>query len=233
MDATAFPFLDTIRDAPNDLAPKLIFADWLEERGFSERATAIRYHVTEWPRFRRGNFKPKTSMVRGLIGAAGERLLQTEAPKYGRGLRFSGSEQLMVCSTIPARRLETHYPSYGSQAQRVRLNIRCGYMERVSMLPHWWLQYGPALVREQPLTVVNLIGYRPFNTGSYFSWHRELNFPYRRSVLHASLFDYLDRVEPAGIGTWSRCRCYSSFADANAALQAAALLWARDAEPSH
>jgi uncharacterized protein (TIGR02996 family) len=38
-------FLDAIRDAPDDDAHRLVFADWLEERGRAEAAAFLRAHV--------------------------------------------------------------------------------------------------------------------------------------------------------------------------------------------
>jgi uncharacterized protein (TIGR02996 family) len=38
-------FWNAIRAAPYDAAPKLVYADWLDERGQTERAAAIRDHV--------------------------------------------------------------------------------------------------------------------------------------------------------------------------------------------
>jgi uncharacterized protein (TIGR02996 family) len=41
----AEPFLRAIREAPLDDAPRLIFADWLDEQGFAERAEFIRLQI--------------------------------------------------------------------------------------------------------------------------------------------------------------------------------------------
>lgn len=39
-------FRNAVRGAPFDIAPRLVFADWLDERGDSVRAAAIRAHAT-------------------------------------------------------------------------------------------------------------------------------------------------------------------------------------------
>src|SRR4051794_28353385 len=38
-------FLQAILDAPEDDAPRLVYADWLEEHGQPERAAFIRLHI--------------------------------------------------------------------------------------------------------------------------------------------------------------------------------------------
>src|SRR4051812_2844446 len=38
----ARPFLEAVRDSPDDDAPRLVFADWLEEQGESARAEFLR-----------------------------------------------------------------------------------------------------------------------------------------------------------------------------------------------
>src|SRR5262245_58609739 len=40
------PFLDGIRAAPDDLDSHLVYADWLDERGYGDRAAALRAWVT-------------------------------------------------------------------------------------------------------------------------------------------------------------------------------------------
>ena len=45
MSAADRPFLAAILDAPDDDAPRLVYADWLDERGDSERAEFIRLDV--------------------------------------------------------------------------------------------------------------------------------------------------------------------------------------------
>jgi uncharacterized protein (TIGR02996 family) len=38
-------FLQAIREAPDDDAPRLVYADWLDENGQPERADFIRYQI--------------------------------------------------------------------------------------------------------------------------------------------------------------------------------------------
>jgi uncharacterized protein (TIGR02996 family) len=79
-------FLEAIRAAPDDDGPRLVFADWLDERGETEHAELIRAQC------RLGQLPKRSAAARRLAGRARELerlLVERIAPPPGVALRWA------------------------------------------------------------------------------------------------------------------------------------------------
>jgi uncharacterized protein (TIGR02996 family) len=67
-------FLDAIREAPEDDTPRRIFADWLEDNGWPDRAAFVRLqllsaeHETDWYRGEAASEVREARLLRRYVG---------------------------------------------------------------------------------------------------------------------------------------------------------------------
>src|SRR5207249_3139949 len=108
-----FAFLETIRHAsPDDDAPHLVFADWLEEHGECARAELIRVHVA-WSRLPHGHAEKES------LGRRWRDLL----PQYGS--RWIMSLPMFACLRwefdrgVPGRAVVHNIPQFISDAEQL------------------------------------------------------------------------------------------------------------------
>ncbi|HKA08010.1 MAG TPA: TIGR02996 domain-containing protein [Gemmataceae bacterium] len=100
-DETAF--LKAIQAAPGDDAPRLVYADWLDERG-DARGQFVRAEVQAAKRFREGNEVPARKLRRVMENVGIEWALSIARPPVGvcTPVRFSNSG-----SPVTAQQLDT------------------------------------------------------------------------------------------------------------------------------
>src|SRR5580765_3081701 len=83
------PFLLAIRERPDDLGPRLVYADWLEERGECDRAELIRLQCRSEDGWR----------VRELVHLHGVSWAGAAARhSYGVAFRRGFVEEITVCA---------------------------------------------------------------------------------------------------------------------------------------
>lgn len=109
--------------------------------------------------------------------------------------------------------------------------FRCGFVEAVAACAASWLAHGPALVAQQPVMRVTLLGTAPEPFNRRYIWYRRhaLYTEVTRSVLPDELFDALPGASahaPTVMGL-ILTRSYDRKADALDALSTAAVQWAR------
>lgn len=150
MDAIERAFLDSIIAAPDDDAPRLIYADWLEERGDSERAEFIRvqcelgtYGEYRCPKYLGG----MPDMLYGLpVVVEGE----SNCPCRWCGLK----------SREKALEFRTAFWGADFPFPAIPKNGCCvwrrGFVEKVRLSSEDWLRHADDLVRVTPLREVEL-----------------------------------------------------------------------------
>ena len=140
MTATDTGFLDAICAEPRDTGLRLIFADWLDEHGESDRAEFIRVQCE----------LVETPETLGLVGLPNERF---------KALRRRERELLLAnwrewvpkgWTLILSPRWEFNLDDF------LACKFRRGFIEVVHCTCADWLQHGPAVVRAQPVLEVRL-----------------------------------------------------------------------------
>jgi len=130
-DDTKGLLLRAVLAAPDDDAPRLVFADWLDEVGETERAEFIRIQVEM-----EGRPRPAFGRNRKLYDA----LRRRERELYG--------EPGGVC-----RRCAWHAPiPHGGWAWR----LRRGFVEVLTCTAADWLSHADAILVQQPIREVRL-----------------------------------------------------------------------------
>jgi len=126
------PFLLTIRDHLDDVGPRLVYADWLEERGDCDRAEFIRLQC-------RGEDGARARQLVHLhgeswAGAAGRHT-------YGVAFRHGFVEEITVCARMLLSHAEEIFAAAPVRLLRViglsgvlDQFIRCPYLARVKAL---------------------------------------------------------------------------------------------------
>lgn len=138
MDAIEQVFMHSIVAAPADDAPRLIFADWLEERGQSERAEFIRVQC----RIADLNLELQTEEDCGSPGCPGCRE-RRDLQERERELAFKAA------FWVAALPIPTEVLTGGCTWRR-------GFVERVRLSSEDWLRHADDLVRLTPLREVEL-----------------------------------------------------------------------------
>src|SRR5262245_37983065 len=134
--------LRSILESPDDDAPRLILADWLEEHGEPERAEFIRVQIEKalcanatHPRHGEGRYRARLTSRAGALWKRHKRLW----------LPWDPAE---LCVT----------------SQR-------GFAARVTCGTSWFLRNAKALFCAEPVTSVSLRDRRPFYRGREYVWH--------------------------------------------------------------
>jgi uncharacterized protein (TIGR02996 family) len=210
-------FLADILEHPADDAPRLIYADWLEERGDPDRGEFIRLQVElARPPWRVGRVYDDPAWLRlharerELLNAHHREWLPPPVPR----------------ATLGAERLAWEV----SPVARAVALFHRGFVAEVTLPCQAWLEHGPALARAAPLERVTLSDRQPsrwyrLGWGEWY-WVRQAGpTPHVPDRLPPELCALLStgRVDEDGVMT------YLSRERAQDALSRACLGWARDA----
>jgi uncharacterized protein (TIGR02996 family) len=161
---------------PDDDGPRLVYADWLEEHGESARAEFVRTQLALTAYYHDMRFDP-TGVCRGCRGtdrgrwcrecrlrrrerellAAHRKRWLTEAAPPGVRCWQTGTEQGWA--------LPRHMGDGGEALVGVPVEFRRGFIEEVRCPLADWLAHGPAVVRRQPVTRVDVTDKSPFLNG--------------------------------------------------------------------
>jgi uncharacterized protein (TIGR02996 family) len=232
-------FMQAICERPNDDAPRLMYADLLEERGdprgeFIRVQLELRSLEVEWrldPRrkaWRKHKPIPLTSQDEEII-ARGKALRQRERELLASYWR-QWSPKLLggqdVCSNL------------GGRGDSPFVTFRRGFVEAVSCSLADWLAHGPALVRAAPLleTRLNDRGpYKKWQEGGVEVWRwcswPDFDCPDPDDVPYL-LWTLLDDCNLSSSGSTLRWKWYKTADLAHRDLSRACILWARSTEPS-
>lgn len=122
-------FVETICANPDDVAVRLIHADWLEEHGQEKRAEFIRLQCRE-PSFEEPGSHERDLLTSHWRNWCGPVLREYDSQRPGcLNLRYTA----------------------GLRGEGVWIEFRCGWVERVLCTSPWWDRWGPPLVRSQPI----------------------------------------------------------------------------------
>jgi uncharacterized protein (TIGR02996 family) len=140
----------SILAAPADDAPRLVYADWLDERGRAEDAAFVRvqcelarlgfdgaFHTDE-----RGRLRQVPTAVERLM----ERQMELWADSRGR-------------PDLPPAMVD--WPIYPANTRGVRIRVRRGFVERVSCPAEEFMAVAGDLFARQPVTHVRLVDLQP------------------------------------------------------------------------
>ncbi len=216
LDVMRKNFLADICEHPDDDAPRLIYADWLDDNGDSARAEFIRVQCRIAALDR--ELESDDDCEEPTCPGCAERrpLRQRELELQGSGRRW--------------------WSDYGPGDKITVLEWRRGFVHRLACTCAAWLEHGPAIVRQQPVQRVELSdkastwGVRPpYPSG----WLRQLDFPsgeMRLDELPYKLFDCLKNGPLCRLmnPNWFGC---DSDAAALDALSAAAIRYAIGSKP--
>ena len=222
-------FLSAIIENSTDDAPRLIYADWLEEHGQSERAEFIRVQCAL------AAIEPKRCPN-----------METYGQLYGYPIVVMGTECRKCQWCLLTKREQALYRHQPGELQCGRFAVkvfRRGFIAEVTLACQDWLTHGPQLVKMTPLEKVtlsdkhasvlseNVLAGEPFADGSTarMRW-RFACFPgdyyamaHNGHDLPVELFQCLPPESFDGGNT-----CFFETSDAaQAALSSACLAWAK------
>lgn len=208
-------FLESIIAAPDDDAPRLIYADWLEENGEPERAEFIRVQC---------------AIAKDRIC----RVAPTPCERCEDCKRWHHlsrrEKELLNENGYFLDRIQAPWPD-------VLRFFKRGFVESVSCYCADWLKHGPAIVRSAPIREVRLADKHP-SRSSYnrnrWAWFHEhvplglvsvefVELDMNRISLSAALIPFVQ----GGKGSVPMCKWFDAESDALAALSQACILWAR------
>jgi uncharacterized protein (TIGR02996 family) len=125
---TGEDFLAAIRAAPEDDAPRLVYADWLEDNGDPERAEFIRAQVR-------------------MAGMSWREPGHSELEKRASRLEWDNRKRWLK-----------GFPPELLGGRRQQPTYRRGFVDEVELSPEELLKHGPALLDRFPIRVVHLLG---------------------------------------------------------------------------
>jgi uncharacterized protein (TIGR02996 family) len=169
---TADDLLLAIVTDPEDIGVRLVYADWLEENGQVERSEFIRVQ-TDIDRICEGNRRGKPETDATSLSS----LISRES-----GLMW-GVWNAGWMDPVPRAWLSDSV-------------INRGFVESISCTCSAWLEHGPAIVRQHPVTKVVLTDKRPYGSDNYdpgWAWAVEEGSdspPWRLPEVLVSLFDH-------------------------------------------
>jgi uncharacterized protein (TIGR02996 family) len=167
--------LASILADPQDDAPRMIFADWLDEHDQGERAEYIRLAIelARWdcPRWRcdENGFRQKTIMeyranAGGIVGVGQRQVpchcgrveaLKREREMYADMPNPFGDNSIVWC---------TRNVRHQTSDMAIGCHFRRGFVSRITTTMSLWLAHGPAIVRCQPVEFVEVSDRRPFRS---------------------------------------------------------------------
>jgi uncharacterized protein (TIGR02996 family) len=201
-------FLKAVIAAPDDDLPRLIYADWLDERG-DPRGEFIRCQI-------------ELEQYRPLV-VNGETYDVTTTGDAGHADALRRRErELQSCPLSQWREWCNPLIDLGAGWT---WTMRRGFVESVTCTLADWLAHGPAVVRAAPVQAVQMSGRRPVHgrTAGLFYWYRWPQYDPERYHLAPPLFAALR----GGSMEFDNTRGYPTEAAALADLSAACIAWAK------
>ncbi len=214
MTVTEADFLHAVLANPDDDAPRLVFADWLEEQGDSERAALIRAQIA-------------------LANPPYSNLTEQTRAKHDRAYGLL-REQEAACWTPENAARWLHVPKVVAS----RCYFHRGFLREMSVFMDDWLSYGPHLVCLAPVQKVDLLDKKPIRS-HVFAHRSVVRF---RLVPENSAGTGDPNSLPAGIYhrliLWVHhsdpfYAYFDSLGEANASVSRACLAWAKEAFHLH
>jgi uncharacterized protein (TIGR02996 family) len=222
-------FLQDIIEHPEDDAPRLIYADWLEEHGDSDRAEFIRVQCElAAPPWRVGRVYDDPAWLR--LHARERELLEPGGLRHLPGPFWCAGGN--------------HGWTY-LDAEGARVGIECrfrrGFVAEVNLPCDQWMRQGPALVKAAPLQVVTVSDLHPSSRPPWHDWYPPwahdmalAHYDVPAAVLPEPLWNALDWPTEDGKGPREPAmRGYPSEDAALDALSRACLKWARKPVAAH
>lgn len=212
-----------ILDDPADDLPRLAYADLLEEQGDEKRAEFVRLQCRRVER--QCEFCDGTAP--SCFGAICNDLAQREKEIAVRCGSDWGKE-VATALNLPFPEDSLFTACEGDKRDVISWKWRRGFVESVKLPLTYWLKRGPALVRLQPLTRVEISDRRPFPAANSWGWFSSNAFTEADVAAHtlpAALYACLQQVVPKLFG--SVYTAYPAQQVAVDTLSAACLAWAR------
>ena len=158
------PLLNMVLAQPDDIALRLVYADWLEEHGQEERAEFIRCQV-ELARIRPEKAGGLTVWSSDEAAADDLRSENPHAERLRRRERDLLGYPNGVCLHC-----DWHAPiPHGG----FEWEFRRGFVEVVSLPLAAWLEHGPALVRRHPIRELRIPDLSEEECHVWLNWARE------------------------------------------------------------
>ena len=169
--------------SPADDAPRLVYADWLEERGRVEDAEFIRVQI-ELARLGFGGafHKDESGRLRHVPSHV-ERLTERQLELW-----FAGHGK----PELPAEM--ANWPMTVHATPSHNLLIRRGFVERFTLFTDVFLELAAALYKRQPVTQVRLVDRQPVSTGRGYAWSH-CTRGNRMDAVPDELWPYLSNAE--------------------------------------
>ncbi len=168
---TADAFLADIVAHPDDDAPRLIYADYLDDQGQPERAEFIRVQcaLARWP--------CECDDVERVYHDECRCKEKAELQRREQGLNAYLSEWSAALPGVLCGGGPNLVVKYGADGRGIDYHFRRGFVERVSCPCAAWLEHGQAVVRQQPVQRVELSDRRPhvmeLEGGDVVAWRKQ------------------------------------------------------------
>ncbi|WP_439625976.1 TIGR02996 domain-containing protein [Gemmata sp.] len=191
-------FLAAICAAPDDDTPRLVYADWLQERGDEARAEFIRVQC-ELARAGGCHWPGEPTVGSAPWNPAREGLRRREYTLLDRRRELRGPAWGELATEWP-RRARADGPE--SAERRPRATLRRGFIDEVWVEAPDWVRYAGPVAAAHPVRVVQLVGVQAFGLedGMGCYWQREdaeeSPYGFDTSILPAPLFDLLEGWRP-------------------------------------
>ena len=189
-------FLGAICADPDDVAVRLIYADWLDERGGkgdSDRSAFVRYQVDADAHPQQYECRFPAKLPGGAVGRC------SSCPPCAAWLRATKTFHPIARSCLPAILSAAAPPGlpriigdvtcpdgryfHGGwtdgtleRGNTILCNLRRGFVEEIACNCDLWLTHGPAIVRRSPVRSVTLTDRAPLRftgTSAIFCWHSD------------------------------------------------------------
>lgn len=224
--------LDAILDDPADDGPRLIAADWWEERG-EVRGEFVRVQVEFWQATVEGAALPipgpreLTSRI-ATLQRRSHALLEAHGAKW----LFDSVATIFPdwAYTAEMSRLGWRYTMEGRHGPTGPLRnceFQRGFIGHIETTAAAWLAHGPAIVAREPVMFVRLLppSENQFSRGRWCYLHPSVPAGRERSPPHVPVefFSLMD----GGRGSVPMCKWYDSEGEATADLSTATVAWAR------
>lgn len=235
---------------PGDDAPRLIFADWLEDQGDGARAEFVRVqcelcrldaagHTPDpWHAHPRKDC-PEQFTPDGCAGCSRMIFLRrrerdlfavaADAAMFAGGPLWDGWQPRPISGHSPNT---LHFGEPLSDPPAFLFTFRRGFVEEIACTLEDWKGYGPAIVRAHPLSRVELSDREPAGIDGAYGWWDESKERHagERDELPGLLWSLLEGgFQDQDDAGW---KWYASFAAAISAASAALLLWAETVPPA-